>query len=82
MMKSSALLLPLLAFLAVVEQAHANSRRSFAPVQYPGFAPRTANRRSQSSHYSNRPSGLEFLESETDKINEVQQVNVSEPGDV
>ena len=76
---ASLLVAPLLAFSVLVDQAHAGSRRSFGLHQ--GFAPMTVNRRSQqrTAHYStaSRPSGLEFLESDADKIREVQPVNVS-----
>lgn len=79
-MKISASLL-VAAFLVLVDQTHAGSRRSFG--LHRGFAPVTANHRSQQQqstpHYSttSRPSGLEFLESDADKIREVKPVNVS-----
>ena len=81
---SAVLLVPLLGLLVLMDQAVAGgSRRSFARHSSRSFALPlvTTNYRSQSAHHlstPNRPSGLEFLEPDADKIREVQPVNVSD----
>ena len=81
---SAILLVPLLGLLVLMDQAVAGgSRRSFARHSSRSFALPlvTTNYRSRSSHHlstPNRPSGLEFLEPDADKIREVQPVNVSD----
>ena len=62
-------------WLASLETATASSRRAFAPIKYPSFAPRRgANNRYRSSKKS---TGLEFLDGDDDNKAAVKHAGVS-----